>query len=334
VIGERRIGKTSVANQLPIRLADEDYIYVYYDLQELMEKHLFLPRLTELIAENLRNKGIAIDLPSRKELQESPTTALENHFLPQLSKRIGDRKLLIAIDEYEKLQQRVESEKEDPAVFGYLRSLIQHKQKIVFIFFGSQQIEDLASDYRDVLFGLTKPIRIGLLEEKDARDLIEEPMEEQMVYDELAIKEIIRGTGGHPLYLQMICGELAASCRKDKVNYVTLRRVRTTLRKIIESAELHLRWLWDSVSEEERLVLAGLAECLSQGKLGKADEIVQEVRRVGKTLELGNAHSALRHLGKRQILVESEQGDFYDFAASLYYDWIRLARPLKQQITA
>jgi GTPase SAR1 family protein len=334
LVGERRVGKTSIAKQLPSRLRDEGYIHVYFDAQSAVDPGQFLLTLATCIVEGLQDAGIAMDKPAPQEFQGGPGYAFEYRFLPQLWEHLGNRRLLIAIDEYETLQWRVESKKEDPDIFEYLRSLIQHSQRMAFIFFGSRQMQDLTSDYWHVLFNITKYQSIGLLSPAEARRLIEEPVHEEIVYDELAIEEILRGTGRHPYFLQMVCDKLVESCNEDQVSYMTVQRVRKALREVVETGRSHLEWLWNSTSAEERVVLAGLAECLRQGELGTAETIVQRVHQIGQELQLGVAHQALGRLAGRQILNRPlEEANFYEFTAGLYYTWIRLAHPLAQQVT-
>lgn len=332
--GERRVGKTSIALQLPVRLQDEGYVHVYFDAQSAADPGQFLLTLAMRIVESLQGAGIAIDYPTLKEFRTGPTYAFEHHFLPQALEYLGQRRLLIAIDEYETLQRRIESGKEDPDVIEYLRSLIQRMHQMVFVFVGSLQMQELTADYWHVLFNIAKHKVVGMLDQADARRLIVEPVQGKIVYDELALKEILGGTGQHPYFLQMVCDNLVDSCNDDQVSYVTVQRVREALGKVIETGRPHMEWLWSSTSDEERDVLAGLAECLREGGLGTAEAVAQRAQQVGQVLELGAAHRALGRLERRQILVRSSPTvDFYEFRAGLYYDWIRLAHPLAQQMT-
>jgi hypothetical protein len=334
LVGERRVGKTSIAKQLPVRLEDEGYLHVYFDTQGAVDRGQFLLTLATRITESLEDAGIVIDHPDPEKFWVGPSYAFEQLFLPRLWERLGERRILIAIDEYERLERRVESGKEDPDVFEYLRSLVQHSQEMAFVFFGTRRMQELTSDYWHVLFNIAKFQSIGLLSQEQARRLIEEPVGEQIVYDELAVKEILRGTGRHPYFLQMVCDRLVDICNSNQVSYVTAQQARDALRKVIETGESHLGWLWNSTSAEERVVLAGLAECLRKGQLGTAKAIVEAVQQVGQVMDRGTAHRALGRLAGRQILRRpSEEADFYEFTASLYYTWIRFAHPLVQRMT-
>jgi hypothetical protein len=333
--GERRVGKTSIAMQLPLRLRDEGYIQVYFDAQSAVDPGQFLLTLATCVAESLQDAGIAMNAPTLEEFRAGPSYAFEHRFLPRVWEHLGERRLLIAIDEYETLQRRVESGKEDPDVFEYLRSLIQHRQRLAFIFFGSQQMQELTSDYWHVLFNIAKHKPIGLLSQVEAQRLIVEPVQGEIVYDELAIREILRGTGCHPYFLQMICDILVENCNTNQASYVTAQQVREALREVVRAGESHLEWLWNSTSVQERVMLAGLAECVRSGQLGTAEAIVQWAQRVGHTLELSAAYQALDRLARRQILRKlSERLEVYEFTASLYYTWIQLAHPLTQQIAS
>lgn len=329
LVGERRMGKTSIALQLPLRLRSEGYIHVYFDTQSAVDTGQFLLTLGTRITESLQGEGIAIDCPNPKEFLFSPGYAFEHRFLPRVWEGLGERRLLIVIDEYETLERRVESGKEDRAMFDYLRSLIQHKQWMTFVFFGSLQMHELTSDYWHVLFNIAKHRPIGLLSPEEARQLIKGPVQGEIVYDELAVKEILEGTGRHPYFLQMVCDKLVEGCNVNQVSYVTVQEVREALREVVKTGKPHLEWLWNSTSAEERVVLTGLAECLRDGALGTAEAIIQRARLAEHRLELDTARWALGRLVGRQILKRPLEGaDFYEFTASLYYTWIRSACPL------
>jgi hypothetical protein len=334
LVGERRVGKTSIAKQLPLRLRDEGYIHVYFDAQGAVDRGQFLLTLATRITESLEDAGIAIDRPAPEEFLDGPGYAFEHRFLPRLWECLGDRRLLIAIDEYERLEQRVKSKKEDPDVFDYLRSLIQHRPEMAFIFFGSQQMRELTADYWHVLFNIAKHGSIGLLSETEARRLIVEPVQPGIVYDDLAVEEILRGTGRHPYFVQVVCDRLVESCNDARASYVTVQQVREALRDVVDTGRWHLGWLWNSTSPEERAVLAGLAKCLRMEELGTAEVIAQQVQQAGQVLEPDAARRALARLEEREILKRpSDQSDLYEFAASLYQTWIRRAHPLKPQMT-
>jgi len=319
---------------LPLRLRDEGYVHVYFDAQSAVDPKQFLLTLATLITEGLEDVGITMDYPTLEEFQASPAYAFEHRFLPRVWKCLGDHRLLIAIDEYETLQRRVESRKEDPDIFEYLRSLIQRSQRMVFIFLGSQQMQEMTSDYWHVLFNIAKHQTIGLLSQAEARRLIVEPLRGEIVHDELAVTEILRGTGRHPYFLQMVCDKLVEICNANQVSYVTVQHVREALREVVKTGEAHLEWLWNSTSVQERVVLVGLAKCLRVGELGTAEAILHQAQRAGQALELDAAHWALGRLASRQVLRKPlEEADFYEFTADLYYTWIRLAHSLTQPMT-
>jgi hypothetical protein len=338
LVGGKRIGKTSIARQLPDRVQAEGYIHVYFDVQKVAASGLFLHGLAECITKELKDTGIEIQCPSREEFRSDPVSAFEYDLLPYVREYLDDRnqRLLIAIDEYEVLEDKIEDEREDPRVLKYLRALMQESGRMAFVFFASHRIGQ-GPDFRCTLFDIADYRPIDLLGEEDARELIEEPeaIKGKIVYDELAVKEILRGTGGHPYFLQLVCYELIESCRRDEVSYVTLQRVRHALRKVVELGGMHLRWLWrKGTSAEQRAVLIGLTECVRRGELGTAGAILERAREVGLTLEPRAANRALAQLVRRQILTRPQGRGFCEFTASLYYDWIRQEHPLALEITA
>ena len=73
-----------------------------------------------------------IDLPPLKRSDFTPDAraAFENEFLPQVWNAIGDRHILLMLDEAIRLQEQIEAGKLDKSVFEYLRHLMQHSDRL------------------------------------------------------------------------------------------------------------------------------------------------------------------------------------------------------------
>jgi len=223
--GQRRTGKTSLLKQLPAHLGD-DYLPVYLDGQSLgLDPGLpnFFINLATEIMFALEDRGFFIDVPEPDDFNNSPASTFEKQFLPAVRKVIGDRHLLILLDEFEELESAIQRGNLDASIFSFLRHIIQHSENLSVIFCGTHRIEELAADYWSVLFNISLYRSIGFLERNEAFRLIQDPVAEfDMRYDDLALDKIWRVTAGHPYFLQLLCHSLVNWHNQTERSYVTI----------------------------------------------------------------------------------------------------------------
>jgi hypothetical protein len=227
--GERRTGKTTILRQLPARLKNTNYIPVYVDGQVLgIDPGIgnFFFSLAAAIVDGVQEAGISPPLLTLADLEESPQRTFEQSLLPMVRERIGNRILLLAIDEFEELGDRVSRGRLPADIFSYLRHLIQHEERLAFIFAGTHKVEELTGEYWSVLFNIALHKRIGFLKREETVRLITEPVKPYgMAYDELAIDEMLCMTGCHPYFTQLLCNILVNQCKILFPNLMSQRRV-------------------------------------------------------------------------------------------------------------
>src|SRR6185295_4109578 len=107
--------------------------------------------------------------PAPELFRERPSRAFERIFLPMVFKAIGQRHLLLLFDEFEELEMRVASGKLEPTIFPFFRHLMQHGDKLGFIFVGTHRLEELSADYWSILFNIALYKRVTFLNEAAAR---------------------------------------------------------------------------------------------------------------------------------------------------------------------
>jgi len=343
LVGERRTGKTSIVKQLPERLKDEPYIHVFFDCQRIADPGMagFFLRLSGAIAWGLREADLSVEHLSPDDLKSMPQYVFEERFLPQVWQCIGDRSLLLAVDEFEALEARVQEGQLEPVVFDYLRSLIQDQEKMTFIFVGTHRVEELAADYQSVLFNIAKPKRISFLDRESAVQLITKPvLLYGVTYDELALNEVLRLTAGHPYFLQLICDCLTDHCNDQKRNYVTIQDVRDVRDEIIALGREHVLFVWQESSPAEKAVLAALTSLLrSKQQVAAADIVEHLAERIGSltdhptSFDLWAVTQALEHLSNRDIVQEISGATLsYRFTAHLYCELISKYKSLNKVV--
>jgi len=291
LIGTRRMGKTSILKQLPERLQDRAYIPVFVDCQRIVSSGIegFLWQLCNAISEGLKLINLSIECPSLADLKHQPEFVFEKEFLPKVWERIGDRALLIAIDEPEALCDLIQSGRLEPGTFTYLRSLIQSQEKIAFVIAGTPHMEEQIARYESAFFNMTKSRRISFLKREEAVRLVTEPVKPySMVYDELVLDEILRLTACHPYFLQLVCDCLVDHCNETKRSYVTNQDVWDVQNSILERGGGHFGFIWRNSSYAEKAVLSALVSLLhTQGQV-TASNIVEHLKdRIGDLMDGG-----------------------------------------------
>jgi len=343
LIGQRRTGKTSMLLQLQVHLGDE-YVPVYLDGQSLgMTPGLpaLLHDVATTIAESLAERGLHVPVPTLDALQEQATQVFERQFLRHVETVLGSRTLLLILDEFEELEMRVRSGYLDPTVFPYLRHLMQHTEKVAFVFVGTHRLEEMTSDYWSVLFNIALYRHIGYLDDSSARRLITEPVQSHnMVYDDLALNKMLQVTAGHPYFLQLLCYSLVNAHNENKRSYVTIADVDEALEEILTLGGAHFAFLWEVSTQQERAALIALTRLLP--RLGQASwpllgatasDVALLLAEHGLTVDPKKVSATLRSLAAREIL-QRVRGDVerYVFKVGLVALWIEHHKSLHKVI--
>jgi len=332
LVGQRRMGKTSLLRQLPAHLG-EDYLPVFLDGQALgLEGGLagLLYDVALEIVEALAGQGLDGEPPTLDDLTERPTHGFEKQFLPQVVQALDGRVLLLLFDEFEELEMRVRGGELPSSIFSYLRHLMQHSQNLAFLFAGTHRLEDLTADYWSILFNIALYQRVGTLDAGAARRLIVEPVQGcGLIYDDLAIEKMLRVTGGHPYFLQLLCHALVNLHNRERRNYLTIEDVNRTLAEIVGLGEAHLAFLWGESTPQEQAVLLALARLLSTGEPGTQGAIAGLLEEFGLRLSRAGIAEAIGQMVRREILQRAEQGENrYEFTVDLVRIWLEESKSL------
>lgn len=337
LVGERRTGKTSILKHLSARLNDPRSIPIYIDGQALgIDPGMgsFFLSLAEAIADGLEEAGVSIPRLTLAELGESPKHVFEHRFLSMVRERIGERILLLTLDEFEELGARVSRGRLPPEIFPYLRHLIQHGEQLAFIFAGTHKVEELIGDYWSVLFNIAMYKKIGFLRREETIRLITGPVQPYgMVYDGLAINETLRLTACHPHFTQLLCNILVNRCNEAHRSYVTVQNVRDAVEELLETGRAHLTFLWQTSDPEPKLVLSALAELRNRLDQVTAAAIAGRVGTYQIRLDPGQVMKTMEQLTARDIAREIPGSPVtYDFTAQLYARWLRRYRSLSKVV--
>ena len=278
--GKRRTGKTSVLYQMHRNL-DPRYLPIRIDLQSLtMESPAGLFwEIASTIRRYLRREyQIEIPRPQREDFDADPLQGFQEGFMAGVTEAIGDRHLLLMIDEAARLDEQVQAGKLTPDVFGYVRSLMQHNTSLNFMFCVGERLELMQSQYA-LLFSVALYKEIRFLDRKAAEALIMKPVEGLYTYAEAAIDRIIEITSGHAYFMQLLCHSLFSGWQSNNKAEITVEDVNGVASERVERGAANLKFDWDESVPVEKLFLSAMAEAMVNDTpsvtLGDVDEVLQ-----------------------------------------------------------
>lgn len=327
LVGERRTGKTSILYQLKNRLADP-FLPVLVDLQGAAGKDedKFWYYLATSLYEAFTECGISLEKPELTYFRQSDSSVyFRNDFLKKAKNAAPDRVPILLIDEFDVLEKSVKAKDLPPAIFDNLRTIMQHKDGLGFIFAGTYDITKMGADYWSVLFNTALWKRIELLDWQTFKSLVEDPAKGFFKYDELALQRIWNMTSGHPFFTQLLCRELVTYRNENRLVYLTVQDVENVIEDVIDQLQVHLSYMWDGLSNERKQFLVVVSELLEQRGFAVLSEIRKSL--TGYNISV-NLEETLKELKAKAILTEKE-GQF-EFPIGLIHKWIYATKNLEE----
>lgn len=327
--GGRRTGKTTVLYQMgrhlePQEPSDPRYVPVLIDLQGISLDGLgdMLWGIGRAIARVLRREeDIRLTIPPREQFASDPEGSFCEGFLAPALEALGDRRLLLMLDEAARLYEQVLAGRLEPRVFDLLRSLIQYHPRLNFVFSIGSGLEEMCREYA-LLFNLCQYRKISFLDRDAAIALITEPVQEHYRHTAQAVERILEVTHGHPYYTQLVCNRLFARWARQGGREVTAADVDAVLPEAVEQGMASLQYAWEEASPAAKLVLAALAElAVDGGRPVSSSEIRTTITEQGTPVSRRAVDRALHELVTREVVRRTDGG--YAFTVDLMRLWLQ-----------
>jgi hypothetical protein len=340
LVGQRRTGKTSLLLRLEEHLPPQ-LLPIYIDCQSLGVTPGMPALLQELayhIADTLSPRGIEVAVPDFPAWQRDPTRVFQREFLRDVRAALPpDVTLLLVFDEFEAFEAMVSDGILPPTLFTYMRHLVQHSDRLSFIFVGARRLEEMSADYWSVLFNIALYRKIDYLSEAAATRLICEPVAPDpsapyLVYDDLAIEKILRVTAGHPYFLQLVCYTLVKRANAQQTAYMTISDVNEALDEMLRLGEVHFAYLWQRSSYAERALLTAVAHLTDRNEPLHPEQLTQYLQTFSIELDPAGVTDALNSLVERDIIREvTEEGkSLYELRIGLVGLWVTQNKSLSK----
>ena len=255
-------------------------------------------------------------------------------FLDEVLAAIGDRTLLIMMDEYELMEGKVDEGKLSAELFTFLAGLMDNKERLALIFTGSRRLEERDKKYWRELLRRSLFRKVGFLSENDTVRLITDPVEGKVVYGRGVVDVIYRLTAGQPFYTQVICQNSVDYMNEHEQNWLTLADLTHVIADIVDNPLPQMIYAWDGLSDDEKLALSLLAETLPDGnEYATAYSLRESVKWNNYPVNLSETtiRLTLEEMFRRELL-EKNAADGFRFKIDLFRLWIRRSHSIWQVV--
>ena len=345
--GNRRTGKTSILKQLKKKDALPGWVPVYCSFQDL--DSMATPDVFRLLAKQtgwaLVDAGIETwfpDAPPRESGRPFKLAFLaalrgafsDGHpyetlalYLSTAIEAAKPRRVLLMLDEFDKLQEGIDGGATSPQVPENIRHLLQHQPGLGAILTGSRRLKRLREEYWSALFGFGHRIGVSALPEEEARRLVTEPVARRIRYLPQARDRLVALCARHPFLIQSLCSRVfdqAAAGSERTITGVLVERAATEMVRDNE----HFRTLWGYAGSERRRLILALSDRMADAPDAFNLDLIGmkcEEHRVSVRDDeaLADDITELRELELLEI-DQSNRGVTYRLAIPLMAEWLRM----------
>jgi hypothetical protein len=323
--GPRRMGKTSFLQQLP-NLLTGDVLPVFVDLQKpgpTRNASAFFYNLARAVTREARVYRVKVPTVERDTFRNDDPFLVFEDWLEVTLRRLQGWRLLLTLDEFEKLGEAVASGAVEEAVLDELRHLIQHQRQLTLLFAGVATLDELGPDFSSYFIN-TRALRMTYLLPDEAESLIRDPNPEvdfSLTYDDAVVCEILRLTHCQPALVQLLCSEIVEEVNARKILHATPDVLEVAIERALTSGgSFYFRNVWDEMTGTDEISIAAGKALLRQ--LAEADEPLP--------LDLDGADVATRRAVDRMVhldVIEEIEGG-YQFEVPLVKRWVAERAPV------
>jgi len=324
VVGERRIGKTSLLCYLsdPSEMAKrgltpDQHVFLYFSFEgtQNITPTRFWENMLEVLSEQIEDEEITAEIETIQQQKE-----INAFDVQRLFRRIKRKKIRIVFlfDEFDYVTQTVNL---DVDFFSSLRNLVSRPTQFSLVLVTSSWRKLSEISHSGVagspFFNIFATVSLKPFNESDACQLIHVALSENSVsFDEKEVEFLIEMTGCYPFFFQMGCSYLYDAYTIEGLTGDDKReeRLKTVKEKCIEQAEPHFEYYWSKSPEPERILLTTIAV------LGHAEPMERR-------FDMGNlkrcyqeSESIISGLEERGLVLEKD-GQYRIFSP-MFKDWI------------
>jgi AAA+ ATPase superfamily predicted ATPase len=323
--GHRRMGKTSILRNVRSHIGASVRL-AYINLLLLSNPQGEADVLMFICDEIQQVTGI--EPPPTSDFAAFPENTCRR-YIQQVCNRSDNQKLIIALDEFEQIENFIKAGKISPDFLQFLRGLVQLSPKIAFVFAGLHTLEEMTADYFHPFFASVIPIRIGFLSRGSTRQLLANPDPDFLLdYKPETLDAIYDLTAGQPYLTQLVGFQLVRHYNNQVFERGRPRDpvfTTTDLQTVIEDPEFF---------DRGRYYFTGIWQQAAQN-IPHQQAILKAIAPNGLTLsELSDRTNlapaelepALMMLDRHDVI--ACKGDRYHIAVELFRHWVLVRSPV------
>lgn len=362
--GNRRAGKSSILLQLRREQALAHWLMVYCDLQKATvggpRPGVPTEKVFALIARSLAEAGFDENIILWPVGQQKPgsfenraqylfkfnqafraASALEsafeacNDFIRATLDSLTTRRLLLMVDEFDKIQEGIESGITSSEVPENIRAMLNNNAGLGAILSGSRMMFQMRHDYWSPLFGMGFHVDVTAIDRADAARLVTEPVAGRLTIHPTVVDHIVRLCASQPYLIQMVCSKIFVRCSVSGDRDITIAFVNDVVNNDLIAGWGHYNPFWVSADFERTRLLLFVVDRLSTANDGAPvsllmieDELVQCGVQLPRDELVGDHLKALMQLE----LIANEKDGRYRIAVPLFAMWMNRNKDYQDQL--
>jgi hypothetical protein len=325
--GHRRMGKTSILRNIDTHLGSQVRL-AYVNLLTLGGASGGLSDLFLAMADEIKAALPPLPEPDISDFDSHPYRAFEQ-YLEKAMAALGSSRLIIALDEFEQLEEWMRAGRIPKDLLNVLRGYMQKDEHIAFAFAGLHTLAEMTADYFNPLFASVRTIPVSFFSHDATFQILANPPLEDfpLTYRREALERIWELTGGQP-YLVQLVGHYLVS-RFNRLNFEQGKPLEPVFSledvdAVIEDPEFY---------SQGRYYFAGVWGQAGQGAEGQQEvlkllasspdgisfeRIISHFSSDSKKL---NSDAALRELQRHDVLLEKDGK--WQFTVELMRRWVK-----------
>jgi hypothetical protein len=353
--GNRRVGKTSILKQLRSRVPGWIPIYCQFqgmsgapsarNVYRLVAKEL-LQTLQSVsvggLPEELAGLLVGSTVERRRYVQGLVGTIEDGEpfgrfeELLQLSIQAArPKRLLLMLDEFEKIHEGIEQKQIPPEIPETFRYLFHTYPEVSGILSGSRRIKRMRQEYWNVLFGIGKPIWVRSLDRPSSKRLVSEPVSGRIAYSEAALDHLLDLCACQPFLLQSLAStvfEICAVARQTSVTVATVEEASLSL--VLDNEHFYTIFKQEALTDRRRF-LACLIDKLADGPDRVTFQLIRDQLEVNGLEYRSEVRlkEDLEELQELELLSESTD-DSFRIEVPLFSRWLRTRVNFEAQLSA
>ena len=237
------------------------------------------------------------------------------------------RRVLLMLDEFDKLHEGIDAGITSPQVPENLRHLLQHQPDLCAIIAGSRRLKRLREQYWSALFGLGYRLGVSALPVDEARRLVTQPVEGRLDYLPRARDRLVELCARHPFLIQSLCNRVFEQAASGGTPTITVEAVEQAATEMVRDNE-HFQTLWDYAGSARRRLVLALCDRLSKGPDAVTLNLLETTLRengipVHRFSELSDDVAELRELELIEF-DDSYRGGTYRLSVPLMAEWLKV----------